>query len=128
MLAGRRTIAPMEERAAAAFKLREAPTHAQVSSRDRGASRGLSLLTRPGKKVLHTRPACNSTSLETPHHPLQYCSVGAPYQIACCPQLNVFLECSIIDSLRVQTCACSGELKEQSGYGIVPTHCMYEVS
>ena len=78
MLAGRRTIAPMEERAAAAFKLREAPTHAQVSSRDRGASRGLSLLTKPGRKVLHTRPARNSSSLETPHHPLQYCSVDFP--------------------------------------------------
>ena len=63
MLAGRRTIAPREERAAAAFKLREAPTHAQVSSRDRGASRGLSPLTKPGRKVLHTRPACNSSLL-----------------------------------------------------------------
>lgn len=76
MLAGRRTIAPREERAAAAFKLREAPTHAQVSSRDRGASRGLSPLTRPGRKVLHTRPACNSSLVQAPHLSLQYHSVG----------------------------------------------------
>ena len=79
MLAGRRTIAPMEERAAAAFKLREAPTHAQVSSRDRGASRGLSLVTRLGRKVLHTRPACNIRLLKTPHHPPQYCCVSVPH-------------------------------------------------
>ena len=54
---GRKTMAPIAERAAAALELREAPTHAHVSSRDSGASKGLNFLTRPGRKVLHNSPA-----------------------------------------------------------------------
>ena len=56
-LTGNSTVAPIVERAAAAFELREAPTHAQVSSSDRGASTGRSFLTTFGKKVLHSNPA-----------------------------------------------------------------------
>ena len=54
---GSSTVAPMEERAAAALEAREAPTQAQVSSSDRGASKGRSLCTKLGRKVLHTSPA-----------------------------------------------------------------------
>ena len=54
---GSKTVAPIVERAAFALELREAPTHAHVSSSDRGASKGLSFFTKPGRKVLHTSPA-----------------------------------------------------------------------
>ena len=68
----------MEERAAAALEAREAPTQAQVSSSDRGASKGRSLFTALGRTVLHTSPAnhvltqaclCQFQALETfiPH-------------------------------------------------------------
>lgn len=54
---GSKTVAPIAERAAFALELKEAPTHAQVSSSDRGANKGLSFFTKPGRKVLHTSPA-----------------------------------------------------------------------
>ena len=56
-LTGNSTVAPIVERAASAFELREAPTHAQVSSNERGVNKGRSFLTKPGKNVLHIKPA-----------------------------------------------------------------------
>lgn len=69
-LTGNRTVAPILDRAAAAFELREAPTHAQVSNRDKGANRGRSFFTKSGKNVLHSRPAHT-------HH-MQACDVITP--------------------------------------------------
>lgn len=57
VLTGNNTVAPILERAATAFELREAPTQAHVSSRDSGANTERKRLTKPGKKVLHSKPA-----------------------------------------------------------------------
>ncbi|KAA6417490.1 MAG: hypothetical protein FRX49_12569 [Trebouxia sp. A1-2] len=61
------TVTPIEERAAAALEAREAPTQAHVSSSDSGASKGRSLFTKLGRKVLHTSPANHILSQVNTH-------------------------------------------------------------
>lgn len=48
---------PRGERAATALDAKDAPTHAQVSTKDADASTGRALATRPGIRRLHSRPA-----------------------------------------------------------------------